>query len=126
MAPQRGKTGDPRKALGRRGEELAAEHLREQGLVILSRNWRCGEGELDIVATDRKRLIVCEVKTRSGEGYGTPAESVTDDKAARIRRLATRWLIEFKVAWCPVRFDVVAVECVAEEKPRIRHFRGAF
>lgn len=112
--------------LGRRGEELAARYLTDRGLVVLSRNWRCRDGELDIVATDRTTLVVCEVKTRSGRQFGDPAESVTEDKQARIRRLASRWLSEFQVGWCPVRFDVVSVDCAPGRRPAIRHIPGAF
>ena len=58
--------------VGRRGEQLAAEFLEGQGLTIVSRNWRCREGELDIVAHDRRNtLVICEVKTRSGERFGS-------------------------------------------------------
>jgi putative endonuclease len=59
-------------ALGRRGEDLAVEYLQRRGLVVLSRNWRCRDGELDVVATDRTRLVVCEVKTRSGTATANP------------------------------------------------------
>ena len=69
--------------LGKRGEDLAADYLAGAGVVVLSRNWRCRDGELDLVATDGERLIVCEVKTRSGTGYGEPSEGVTPAKAAR-------------------------------------------
>ena len=112
--------------LGRLGEDLAAKHLEGLGLVVLSRNWRCREGELDLVATDGRILIVCEVKTRSGDGFGIPAEAVTDEKAERIRRLATQWLRTFKVGWCPIRFDVVAILAPAGEQPSLTHLEGAF
>lgn len=112
--------------LGRAGEELAARHLEERGLVVLSRNWRCREGELDIVATDGSTLIACEVKTRSGAGFGQPAEAVTEEKAARIRRAVARWLSSYRVGWCPIRFDVVAIEWAAGEAARLRHIEGAF
>ena len=79
-------------ALGRRGEDLAAAYLTEQGLVVLDRNWRCRLGELDIVATDSARLVVCEVKTRSSTRYGLPAEAVDARKARRIRHIAGAWL----------------------------------
>src|ERR1700754_1854146 len=59
--------------LGRRGEDLAAHYLEQRGLVVLSRNWRCRHGEIDLVATDARLLVVCEVKTRSGTRYGEPA-----------------------------------------------------
>lgn len=112
--------------LGRKGEDLAAAFLRRQGLVVLSRNWRCREGELDIVATDGRLLVVCEVKTRSGTEFGAPEEAVTSEKIARIRRLASRWLTDHKVAWCPVRFDVVAIDHGPSAPPDIRHLVGVF
>lgn len=84
-------------------------YLEENGIVVLARNWRCREGELDIVGTDGHTLVVCEVKTRSGLGYGTPAESVTREKVARIRRITSQWLSTRKVGWCPIRFDVIEI-----------------
>ncbi|MBA3250945.1 MAG: YraN family protein, partial [Geodermatophilaceae bacterium] len=71
--------------LGRYGEQIAARHLQESGLTILDRNWRCSEGELDIVATDGAVLVVCEVKTRSTVAFGDPCEAVNWRKARRIR-----------------------------------------
>lgn len=112
--------------LGRRGEDLAADYLAASGLVVLSRNWRCREGELDLVATDRERLIVCEVKTRSGTGYGAPSEGVTPAKAARIRRVTGSWLRTHRVGWCEVRFDIVAVLFPQNGPATVEHLRGVF
>ena len=91
--------------LGRRGEDLAARFLEQQGLVVLSRNWRCRHGELDLVATDADQLVVCEVKTRSGTRFGEPAEAVTGRKAARIRRVTQAWLAahQMRLGRGPVR-----------------------
>lgn len=113
-------------ALGRWGEDLAADYLTRSGLVLLSRNWRCRDGELDLVATDRERLIVCEVKTRTGDGYGAPSEAVTPVKAARIRRVTASWLRIHRVGWCEIRFDVVAVHRPAGGPVTLEHLRGAF
>jgi putative endonuclease len=113
-------------ALGRHGENLAVDYLREQGLVVLSRNWRCRDGELDVVATDRDRLVVCEVKTRSGTGFGGPAEAVTRHKAARIRRVTQEWLAQHQVRWCEIRFDVVAVLAPPGGPVTVQHYRSAF
>lgn len=115
-----------RPELGRRGEDIAAEYLQRKGLVLLSRNWRCRAGELDLVLTDGDRLVVCEVKTRSGPGYGRPAEAVTRHKANRIRLVTRYWLAEFRVRWCEVRFDVVAVECPPGGEPTVEHFTEVF
>jgi putative endonuclease len=80
-------------ALGRRGEQLAAQYLEQAGFRILDRNWRCAEGEIDIVAAERRVLVVCEVKTRSDTRYGSPLDAITRAKRSRLRRLAIRWLV---------------------------------
>ncbi|GGP47820.1 YraN family protein [Saccharothrix coeruleofusca] len=110
--------------LGRKAEDVACRYLEEQGLVVLSRNWRCREGELDVVATDGEQLVVCEVKCRSGSGRGDPVEAVTPEKLDRVRRVALRWLTEYRVGWVRLRFDVVAVEWPPDGPVRLRHVRG--
>ena len=112
--------------LGRRGEDLAVQYLEQQGLVVLSRNWRCRQGELDVVCTDSDRLVVCEVKTRSGTHFGEPAEAVTRRKAARIRRVTNAWLAMHRVRWCEVRFDVLAVLVEPGRPVTVQHYRAAF
>ncbi len=112
--------------LGRRGEDLAARFLEQQGLVVLSRNWRCRHGELDLVATDADRLVVCEVKTRSGTRFGEPAEAVDRRKAARIRRVTQAWLAAHRVRWVEVRFDVLAVLAEPGRPVTVQHYRAAF
>ncbi len=114
--------------LGRRGEELAADFLADQGLVILARNWRCAEGELDIVATDGVDTVVfCEVKTRRGTGFGTPVEAVTQAKRRRIRRLAYLWITSMRPAGWPIlRFDVIGILMPDGGGPQLRHVAGAF
>jgi len=118
-------TTNPAHDLGHRGEDLAADHLRAQGLRLLSRNWRGAAGELDLVATDGSALVVCEVKTRSADDHGTPAEAVTEDKARHIRNATQEWLRHYGVT-LPVRYDVLAVLWPAGGKPRLEHLRGAF
>ncbi|HLU59782.1 MAG TPA: YraN family protein [Pseudonocardia sp.] len=112
--------------LGRRGEDLAARYLERRGLVILSRNWRCRHGEIDLVATDAKRLVVCEVKTRSDTRHGRPAEAVDARKAARIRRVTNAWLQAHRMRWVPVRFDVLAVVAGPGGPATIHHYEAAF
>lgn len=110
--------------LGRTGEELAARYLVQRGLVILDRNWRCPFGELDIVARDGDTLVFCEVKTRSALGYGPPAEAVTPSKAARLRRLAGRWLAVNASRAKHIRIDVVGVVITSGQPPTIEHLRA--
>ena len=112
--------------LGRRGEDLAARYLEQRGLLVLSRNWRCRLGELDIVATDARRLVVCEVKTRSGTQFGEPAEAVDQRKAAHIRRTTQAWLAAHRVRWCEIRFDVLAVVAEPGRPVAVRHYEAAF
>ena len=115
-----------RRALGQWGEDLAVRHLHAQGIEVLDRNWRCREGELDLVAREGRSLVVVEVKTRSGLLYGEPAEAVTRSKARRIRVLATRWLGEQRPpgSW-ELRFDVISV-LRTSGMPEVQHLRGAF
>jgi len=113
--------------LGRRGEDRATEHLESLGLVILSRNWRCREGELDIVATDGlAQVVICEVKTRSGDGFGSLLEAVTVGKRRKLRRLANVFLTECRVPWVSVRFDVIGVMARPGHEMELSHIVAAF
>ena len=119
--------GRVKSAIGRFGEELAARHLEGAGLEILSRNWRCAEGEIDIVAADGDTLVICEVKTRSGTGFGEPSEAVGRRKAAKVRVLACRWLLEHRPPGsAEIRFDVVSVVRRRGEAPSLTHLQAAF
>jgi putative endonuclease len=113
-------------ALGRRGEALAARYLRGKGLRVVARNWRCPDGELDLVLRGPGLLVVCEVKTRTSTNYGTPAEAVTDDKAARIRRLARHWQLCTGTHHLPVRFDIVSILWRPGQVPVVRHDPAVF
>jgi putative endonuclease len=89
---------DRRSVLGRYGEALAVRYLREQGMEVLERNWRCEHGEVDVVARDGDCLVICEVKTRRSAGFGEPVEAVTVAKARRLRRLAAAYLASTAVS----------------------------
>jgi putative endonuclease len=129
-----------RGGLGRFGEEVATEHLVAAGLTIVARNWRCREGEVDIIALDGDVLVMCEVKTRRGVGFGTPLDAVTPAKAARLRRLALHWLADQRSSatsstssatdafarYTEVRFDVVSVLRPLSGATSVEHLRGAF
>jgi putative endonuclease len=121
-------------AVGRFGEQAAAEHLTGLGYTLLDRNWRAGgaggdqpaAGELDLVVRDGRTIAFVEVKTRSGRGFGSPAEAVTPDKVGRLRRLAARWLAaQPEQTPAPVRFDVVSV-LRGRNGVEIEHLRNAF
>jgi len=110
--------------LGRLGEQLAAEHLRRSGMRILDRNFRCADGEIDIVAADGRVLVACEVKARSGVRYGTPVEAITADKLRRLRRLAVRWVTAHGLIADELRVDVVGVLRTPSGQYEIEHLRG--
>ncbi|MFL6240898.1 MAG: YraN family protein [Actinomycetes bacterium] len=112
-------------ALGRYGEDVAATELTKAGFTVVARNWRCREGEIDVLARDGSTLVVCEVKTRAGLAFGTPLEAVTPVKLARLRRLALRWLDECKPTWVrSIRVDVVGVVYPPGGVPTVEHVRG--
>jgi putative endonuclease len=117
-------TARQRRGLGAYGEGLAARHLTEQGMVLLDRNWRCELGEIDLVLRDGRALVVCEVKTRSSLAFGSPLEGVTEQKAARLRRLAARWLADHAVHPPEVRIDLVGVLVPATGGVTLDHVRG--
>ena len=98
-----------RRALGVSGEDAAAAWYEANGYEVLARNWRCREGELDLIVRRARTIVFCEVKTRSSVRFGAPAEAVTHEKRQRIRVLAARWLTESPVRPREIRFDVAAV-----------------
>lgn len=110
--------------LGREGELAAVRYLEQEGFRVLDRNWRCQDGEIDIVATERRSLVVCEVKTRSGTRYGEPIEAVTRAKSKRLRRLAICWLTAHGVRFEQVRIDVIGLLYEGTGGFTIRHIRG--
>jgi putative endonuclease len=98
-----------RRARGISGEDVAAAWYRSQGYEVVARNWRCRQGELDLVLRQGATVVFCEVKSRSTARFGTPAEAVTHDKRQRIRHLAARWIEDSSFRPAQIRFDVAAV-----------------
>lgn len=117
-------TAGQRNALGAHGETLAARHLTRQGMVLLDRNWRCSAGEIDLVLRDGDVLVVCEVKTRSSEGFGTPLEAVSEAKLARLRRLGAQWMSERGLSPRDIRIDLVGVLRPRRGPAQIEHVAG--
>jgi len=99
-----------RKALGEWGEKIAGEYLLGHGYHIVETNYRCREGEIDIVALDKDYLVFVEVRTRSGCGFGSPEESVTVVKQKKLISVAFAYLQNHKNLPSLWRFDVVAIE----------------
>jgi len=99
-----------RKRLGDAGEEIATRELVRRGYVVRERNWRCPEGELDIVAEQGESLVFVEVRTRRGDRFGTPEESITPAKRAHLIAAAQAYLQAQSLQDRDWRIDVVAVE----------------
>jgi putative endonuclease len=116
--------GDANRARGAHGEALAAHWYEREGYVVAARNWRCREGELDLVVTKGALVVVCEVKARRTEAFGSPMEAVTAAKQARVRKLAARWLRE--VGGPGLRGGVVRFDVASVVSGRLTVVEGAF
>src|SRR3954453_15817906 len=119
--PEPPKPPSRRSALGAYGETVAARHLVEQGMVVLDRNWRCELGEIDLVLRDGRVLVVCEVKTRSSDAFGSPLEAVRPAKAERRPGRAEPWREDHDVPADEVRIDLVGVLQDGHGSPALDH-----
>ncbi|GIG86559.1 YraN family protein [Plantactinospora endophytica] len=115
-----------RQAVGAYGERCAVRHLVEAGLRVVARNWRCADGEIDIIAWEGDVLAFCEVKTRRSDTFGSAADAVVGRKAQRLRGLAAEWLRTSGAHPEQVRFDVVEVYPARRGPARVEHLRAAF
>ena len=115
-----------RRAVGAYGERMAERHLIAEGMVVLARNWRCAEGEVDLILRDGEDVVFCEVKTRQGDQFGPPAAAIGPVKVRRLRRLAALWLQQAAVRPKEIRFDVVAVLPQPRGATKVEHVRAAF
>lgn len=116
------------KEIGDEGESLAASYLERRGYVLIDRNWRSDAGEIDIIAEDDDETVLLEVKTRlalGDEADNMPELAVDSKKQRRYRRLALLYLADHPHV-SSVRFDVIAINLVAERTARLRHLIGAF
>jgi TIGR00252 family protein len=114
--------------LGRWGESLTADYLRERGYKILEAGWRCRFGELDLVASDGSYLCFVEVKLRKSDAFGRAAEYVDHRKRERLRISAQLYLEEHPSRLQP-RFDVVEIyapEGLKTDRPELSHWKNAF
>jgi putative endonuclease len=114
-----------RRNLGKRGEEAARAFLEKNGYTVVTSNYRTRSGEIDLVALDGQVLVFVEVKTRSGQSYGSPWEAITPKKQKQISKVAAEYLIHNKVVDSEARFDVVAVT-VGSSGPCIELLKNAF
>lgn len=118
-----------RHEIGALGETMAALELQDQGMEILDRNWTCRWGELDLVALDRsggqRTAVFCEVKCRTGRGYGDPLESITHAKVRRLRQLAAEWLRQHPgLSVDGIRLDAIGILLSGDRQPVLVHVTG--
>ncbi len=114
------------KQIGQRGEDAAVRFLKNKGYRILDRNWTCPAGEADVVAMDCEVLVFIEVKTRTSIDAGMPEEAVTPEKRARYERIAAYYLRDFRSVEMPIRFDVIGILVVADDRAILKHHINAF
>ena len=110
-----------RQRLGRWGENKAAAWYESRGWEILDRNWRGTGGEIDLILRRGDVVVFCEVKTRTGNAFGHPAEAVDARKQQRIHGLAAEWLRRYPRHAASLRFDVACVQ-----NGRLEVLEGAF
>ncbi len=120
-------------ALGSRGEDVAVAWYRQASYEVVARNWRCPDGEIDVVVRSPSgdAIVFCEVKTRTSDRFGSPFEAVTPAKQRRLRLLAARWLRSgHGVTGVPgaarIRFDVAAVTPGPDGALRVEVLEDAF
>ena len=118
--------------VGRQGEEIAAAFLEDRGYRVLDTNYRFERNEIDIVCLSPAEdggpgaeIVFVEVKTRSGERFGSPEDAVNTDKQQRIVEAARAYLYERRLEGAPCRFDVISI-FMRPSAPEIRHFEDAF
>lgn len=114
------------KELGRRGEEAAAKFLQRRGFELLERNWKCIAGEADIIALCEDTLCFVEVKTRSDVQKGFPSEAVNARKRDRYERIAACYLKEHVHDDLRVRFDVISILVLNNDRAFLRYHTNAF
>ena len=111
--------------LGIQGERIAERHLVARGMTVVDRNWRCPQGEIDLVLNDGDETVFVEVKTRSSIAYGHPLEAITVVKLARLRRLAAAWCAEHPGVG-RIRIDAVAVVAPRGAPATVDHLERVF
>ena len=121
-------SGQDSRLLGRWGEDLAANYLRDKGFRLVAANWRCRFGEIDLIAEDGRYLCLVEVKLRRSAAYGSAAAFVDRRKQEKLRTAAMLYLSRHPTSLQP-RFDVIEVyapQGMKTEKPELFHLENAF
>ncbi len=112
------------RALGDKGEDIAAKFLKKKGYKILKRNYTAPIGEIDIIAKDGDTVVFVEVKARTDDLFGLPHESVGSKKQRKLKSVALHYLSRLKKQ-PPARFDIISI-CFKEGRKEIEHIKDAF
>lgn len=117
-----------KKTIGQEGEDIAAEYLVNNGFEMITRNYRFGHGEIDIIVKDKSNgyLVFVEVKTRQNLEFGEPEYAITKSKIKQLKKIAESYLYEKEIKEIECRFDVIAIIWNRETKPKITHYKNAF
>ena len=115
-----------RKKLGSWGEQLAAEYLKKNNYMLLTRNFRCRYGEIDIIAKEKGSIVFVEIKTRSSRNFGMGMEAVNYTKRQKIKKTAMVYLSENPFKYDNLRFDVIDINLDNSSTPKIIHIKNAF
>ena len=117
---------NPSQTLGVLGEELAYHHLLRRGYKVLLRNYESPMGEIDLIAKEKGAMVFIEVKTRSSDAMGSPAEGVTLFKRHQVIKTAQYYIKRYGIHHVPCRFDVVSVLLPHDADPVIEIIENAF
>lgn len=111
--------------LDTKGKQAAARFLERQGYDVIERDWECKSGTMDLIVSDEDTLVFVEVKTRSNKDHGLPEEAISKDKRAACEKIAIAYLATADVRDVAVRFDVVSILVVGEDRAFLRHHINA-
>ena len=114
-----------KQVLGQEGERVAERYLKKKGYKLVERNYRCPAGEVDLIVLDRRVIVFVEVKTRTGNQFGSPLEAVQPRKQRKMMQAAQFFLSQKKLHQRDARFDVVGISWPARE-PVVEHVENAF
>ena len=110
--------------IGKKGEEIAVNFLKNKGYRILDTNWRLGRNEIDIIAMDGRFIVIAEVKTRQSNQFGEPEIAVTREKQKALIRSANAY-VRLKRLDHEVRFDIISI-LLTKDGEHVNHIADAF
>ena len=115
-----------RQRSGQQGEQIAVDYLKKIGYKIRHRNFRCRQGEIDIIARDGSTLVFIEVKTKAQTAFGVPQAMVTSTKQSTLTNVAMHYVQQYRLINTALRFDVVAITFLPNKMPEVNHIPAAF